>query len=158
MQQFGRFVFAVVDPTKRLDFALIRLDSGLDYSPAMCHFGGPTGMNFDVTSDPETVRYYGNGVGWGSSIPARTGIAERGFYDSTFFYATGLGNFGDSGAPVVDGDGRAVGVITGLGPVDDVGGPEDVGEVAVFRIAHQVAFAEKHLRIDLTIERGRRSP
>ena len=45
----GEFAYAVLEDPK--DFALIRLDPGVEASPEMCHFGGPTGIFEGDTPD-----------------------------------------------------------------------------------------------------------
>ncbi|MGH3851851.1 MAG: hypothetical protein ACRDRT_19575, partial [Pseudonocardiaceae bacterium] len=42
-RQIGRFAYAVSD--QQSDFALIRLDPGVDADPAVCFFGGPIGVD-----------------------------------------------------------------------------------------------------------------
>ena len=43
--RIGEFAYAILQDPK--DFAVIRLDAGVEASPQMCHFGGPTGTNTD---------------------------------------------------------------------------------------------------------------
>ena len=71
--RIGEFAYAVLQDPK--DFALIRLDSGVEASPQMCHFGGPNGLNSDLTSSPTVLQHFGNGIGIGSVLPARTHLA-----------------------------------------------------------------------------------
>ena len=64
------------DPPGPEGLALIRLDPGVDASPQMCHFGGPTGTNDDRTSSATVLNHFGNGVGVGRGVlPARSALA-----------------------------------------------------------------------------------
>ncbi|MFA5891782.1 MAG: hypothetical protein WDA27_12655, partial [Actinomycetota bacterium] len=68
----GSFVYAVLQSPK--DFALIRLNTGITANPQMCFFGGPTGINTS-TKGPALMRHFGNGLGIGDVLPARTAVA-----------------------------------------------------------------------------------
>ena len=74
-QRFGEFVYAVKYDPK--DFALIRLDPGVQASPEMCHFGAPRGVSTTTTDTMGAVvlRYYGNAAGVGDVAPARSAVA-----------------------------------------------------------------------------------
>ncbi|HEX2359312.1 MAG TPA: hypothetical protein VHH72_05815 [Solirubrobacterales bacterium] len=104
--RIGEFAYAVLQDPK--DFALVRLDPGVEASPQMCHFGGPTGVNSDITSSPTVLQHFGNGLGIGSVLPARTHIALS-MPDPDHVFATGGAAPGDSGSGVISSDGRAVG-------------------------------------------------
>ena len=112
--RFGEFVYTVVDPPK--DFALIRLDPGVEASPEMCHFGAPRGVSTTTTDtmSPVVLRYYGNAEGVGDVAPARSAVA-LGTPDPDHIYATGLALPGDSGAGVMTADGLAIGVLVTFG-------------------------------------------
>ncbi|TME68191.1 MAG: hypothetical protein E6I48_17045, partial [Chloroflexi bacterium] len=71
--RIGEFAYAILLDPK--DFSLIRVDPGVAVSPQVCHFGGPTGINADTPSDLVVLHHYGNGVGVGSVLPARTALA-----------------------------------------------------------------------------------
>ena len=72
-KRIGEFAYAVLADPK--DFALIRLDPGVEASPEMCNFGGPTGINDDIGDGPKVLQYFGNGIGIGigSARPLRRG-------------------------------------------------------------------------------------
>jgi hypothetical protein len=150
-KKIGEFVYAVLQPRGVIgayrDFALIRLDSGVSSQARMCHFGGPTGMNADVHDDPILLHHYGQGLGLGETIPARTSVA-RGLPDPNVAGATGAINYGDSGAGVISADGRAVGVIVQF--VDE-SGPDVIG---ITRIRPQMWRAENVLDVDMTLMTG----
>ncbi|MDQ3932357.1 MAG: S1 family peptidase [Actinomycetota bacterium] len=141
----GVFVYGIRSDTH--DFALIRLDDTVPVSPAMCHFGGPTGMNNDLTSETVTLHYFGNGTGVSALAPGRSAIA-LGMPDPNRVSAYGLAVPGDSGAGVISADGRAVGNIA-----SDVVGLATIleGIVHIPRIAPQIARAEEALQVDLEL-------
>lgn len=150
-ERVGEFAYAVLESPK--DFALIRLDPGVEASPEMCHFGGPTGVNTDETPDPVTVEYYGNGVGVGTVLPARSGVA-LGLPSPDHVYAVGLAVPGDSGSGVISNDGRALGVLvtTGLHGLGFSDNGIDAGTMGITRLAPQVARAQEALGTTLTLQ------
>lgn len=152
-KRVGEFAYAVLQDPK--DFALIRLDANVPASPQMCHFGGPTGTNADLTSTPTLLHHYGNGVGAGKVLPARSALA-LGMADPDRVLVTGLVVPGDSGSGIVSTDGRAVGVLVALGIGLGTLGTNglDAGPVVVTRIAPQEARAEQVLGTALTLQRA----
>lgn len=131
-RRIGEFAYAVFEGGEvaaDFDFALIRLDPGVNASPEVCHFGGPTAINSDIVpiTTPVMLHYYGTTWGGGhlpplgSSepadgqwlLPARTGLAN-GLPDTQRAYFYGHAFIGDSGAPVLSEDRRAVGIVSGL--------------------------------------------
>ena len=142
-QRIGEFAYAVLSAPK--DFALIRLDPGVAVDPQTCHFGGPTGINND-RGGPQALEYFGNGLVIGSLLPARTGFAAAtGDPDRTFAFALALP--GDSGGPVQTMDGRAYGLLFGLGLA--VG--TEPGTVGITRIGPQIGRAQQALGIALSL-------
>ena len=139
----GRFAYATMSRQFK-DFALVRLDNGVAWSPQLCHFGGPTRLNSEVHNRDIPVHHYGQGVVVGDLAPARTGDALFGLYRADYAYFHGAAYEGDSGAPVVDADGGAIGHITDLTT-------PFTGNVGVNRLADHVAAAQKALRIRLTL-------
>jgi hypothetical protein len=150
-KRFGEFTYAVLKDPK--DFALIRLDPGVESSPEMCNFGGPNGINDDISGDPTVLHYFGNGIGIGTALPARSAVA-MGLPHADHVYAAGLALPGDSGSAVISDDGRAVGVLVTVGVhgfgIDDSGGI-DFGTVGITRIVPQVNRAAEALGIQLTM-------
>ena len=138
----GRFVYATMQG-QFTDFALIRLEPGVLASPQMCHFGGPTTLNTAVHNRDMLVHHYGQGVGM-DYVPARTGDAFFGLYKPDYTYFYGAAMEGDSGSPVIDEDGGAVGLITDLTT-------PFTGNVGVNRLAPNLATAAKALKIKLTL-------
>ena len=145
--RIGEFAYAVLQDPK--DFALIRLDPGVAASAQMCHFGGPTGVNADQGADPVVLHHFGQGIGVGTALPARSALAV-GMPDPDHVYAAGGVVPGDSGSGIISADGRAVGVIvtTGL----HTGEGTDAGSMGVTRLAPQVARAGQQLGIGLDLQ------
>jgi hypothetical protein len=149
--RIGEFAYAVLQDPK--DFALIRLDPGVAANPQMCHFGGPTGVNTDTGSAPVVLQHFGQGVGVGTVLPARSALA-LGTPDPDHVYAAGAVVPGDSGSGIISSDGRAVGVIvtTGLhtGAIGTAG--VDAGSMGVTRLAPQEARAEQVMGLTLSLQ------
>src|SRR3989442_3776880 len=73
--RIGEFAYAILQDPK--DFSLIRLDPEVQASAGMCHFGGPTAVNDDNPglTEPVVLNWFGNGVGVGAVVPARSAVA-----------------------------------------------------------------------------------
>jgi len=165
-KRIGEFAYAVVYAPK--DFALIRLDPGVEASPEMCHFGAPHGIPTGDSDGPVVLQYYGNAVGVGDVAPARSAVA-LGTPDPDHIYAAGLALPGDSGAGVMTTDGLAVGVIvtSGVHGVAIERGSDhtprlkdfpqanekgvDVGIMGITRIQPQLARASEKLGVPLAL-------
>ncbi len=165
-QRFGEFAYMVVHDPK--DFALIRLDPGVEASPEMCHFGSPHGVSTTDTDTAVVLRYYGNAVGLEEVVPARSAVA-LGTPDPDHIYAAGLAVPGDSGAGVMTADGLAIGVLvtTGFHGIALEGGPYqvptlrdypradekgvDVGTMGITRLGPQLARASEQLGVPLEL-------
>jgi len=150
-ERIGEVAYAVLKDPK--DFALIRLDPGVKASAAMCYFGGPTGINDELSPDPAILHWYGNGIGFGNAsvvdqptLPARTAIA-RDLMNPDVEAATGTAIFGDSGSAVIGDDGRAIGVLVAIGLHEDPG-------IIITRLVPQVKRAEEMLGIKLKLQKG----
>jgi len=150
-RRIGEFAYAILLSPK--DFALIRLDPGVKFNPQMCHFGGPTAM-FDKTVSGRlvTLHHYGNGLGVGDTVPARTHYTY-GMPDPDHVYGWGAIIQGDSGAGLIDDRGRAIGVIVtnGLHGIGFGSGAIDGGTFGVTRIKPQVTRASAAMRISLRL-------
>lgn len=150
--RIGEFAYAILDDPK--DFALIRLDPGVSADAGMCHFGGPTGVNDDRpdATSPVALNYFGEGVGVGSVVPARSAVA-LGMPDPDHVYAQGAAVPGDSGSAVISGDGRAVGVLVTVGVhTDGAGAPEpEAGTVGITRLTPQLRRGERVLGVVLVL-------
>jgi hypothetical protein len=141
--RIGEFVYGVLQDPK--DFALIRLDPGVAASPQMCHFGGPTSQNDDLTLGPVVLNHYGQGLVVGLTVPGRTAVATS-MLDPDHVYADGAVIFGDSGSGAISNDGRAIGVVvtTGL----HLGSTfRDTGTMGITRLKPQVQAAQSALGI-----------
>lgn len=149
-QRIGEFAYAILQDPK--DFALIRLDPGVQASAQMCHFGGPTGTNADLSSSPVVLHHFGNGVAIGSVLPARTHVAAS-TPDPDHVFANGAALPGDSGSGVISADGRALGVLVTVGVhTATIGLPTDAGLIGITRITPQEARAEQVLGLSLTLQ------
>ena len=149
--RIGEFSYAILQDPK--DFALIRVDPGVNASAQMCHFGGPTGTNDDRPSSPVVLNHFGNGVGVGSVLPPRSALAF-GMPDPDHVFAEGAVVPGDSGSGIISSDGRAVGVIvtTGIHAASIGTSGIDGGTMGVTRITPQVNRAEQVLGTQLDIQ------
>src|SRR5918996_365009 len=149
--RIGEFAYAILEDPK--DFALIRLDNGVEASAQMCHFGGPNGTNSDQPSTPTLLNHFGNGLGVGSVLPARTALA-LGMPDPDHVFANGVAVPGDSGSGVISSDGRAVGVAVTVGVHSSSIGTDgvDAGVVGITRIPPQEARAEQVLGTTLNLQ------
>src|ERR671919_2529263 len=136
--RIGEFAYAILQDPK--DFALIRLDDGVQASPQMCHFGGPNGTNADQPSSAVVLNHFGNGLGVGSVLPARSALA-LGTPNPDHVFAQGIAVPGDSGSGVISSDGRAVGVLVTVGVHSSSIGTDgvDAGVVGITRIPPQEA-------------------
>lgn len=146
--RIGEFAYAVLESPK--DFALVRLDPGVDADPSMCHFGAPAGLNDDLSGEPVVLHYFGNGRIIGDLLPARSALA-LGTPHPDHVFAQGVALPGDSGAGVLSGDGRALGVLVTVGVHGlAVGtGGVDAGTIGITRITPQIARAQEVLGIGL---------
>jgi len=140
----GHIAYAVLTPPK--DFALIRLANGVAAAPAMCHFGGPTGINDETSAEPSVLRFYGNGLVTGDVLPARSALALS-MADPDEVFLTSVAAPGDSGAGVIDAQGRAVGVLVTVGLHNGGAGTNGVelGTVGVTRLTPQLERARQAL-------------
>jgi hypothetical protein len=149
--RIGEFAYAILEDPK--DFAVIRLDAGVEASAGMCHFGGPTGVNAERPTGPVVLHHSGNGLAIGSVLPARTGVA-LGMPDPDHVFAQALALPGDSGSGVISDDGRALGVLVTVGVHSGAIGSSgvDAGVVGITRLGPQVDRAEEVLGVGLTLE------
>lgn len=147
-QRIGEFAYAVFQ--RPHDFALIRLDRGVKTNPGMCHFGGPTGMNRATTTQPELLRYWGNGVGARDVSPARSALTAT-LADPDRVMAVGVATPGDSGGGVIDSTGRAVGLVVTSGPQLDTEPATMAGTVGITRLGPQLRKAQAALKLELSL-------
>jgi hypothetical protein len=165
-RRIGEFAYAVVESPK--DFALIRIDPAVEASPEMCHFGAPRGVATSEAADAVVLRYYGNGQGIDTVMPARSAVA-LGTPNPDHVYAAGLALPGDSGAGVMTADGLALGVLVTFGlegvafdpgpygtpspselPEAD-GNGVDLGTLGITRLGPQLARASQRLGVPLEL-------
>jgi len=148
--RIGEFAYAILQDPK--DFALIRVDPGVAVTAQVCHFGGPTGLNADRPSTPVVLHHYGNGVGVGTVLPARTGVAF-GMPDPDHVFAQAVAVPCDSGSGVISDDGRTVGMLVTVGVhASSIGtSGADAGVVGITRLGPQRARAASVLGVALSL-------
>ena len=147
----GEFAYAVL--RSPMDFALVRLDPGVEASPQMCWFGGPTYLNDTTPATPVILNHYGNGQLIGDLLPARSAVA-LGMPEPDHVFAVGLALPGDSGSGLMSADGGAVGVVVTLGlQTGSIGlGGVDAGTMGSTRLRPQLAQAQERLGITLELQ------
>jgi hypothetical protein len=153
--RIGEFAYAILQDPK--DFSLIRIDPQVPATAAMCHFGGPTGINADQPgiTEPVVLDYFGNGVGVGAALAARSALAA-GMPDPDHVFANGAVAPGDSGSGIMSSDGRAVGVVVTVGVHSgSIGtGGLDAGTIGITRLTPQVERAQAVLGVALTLQQA----
>ena len=97
------------------DFGLVKLNAAgrAVASPAMCHFGGPVGLDL-MRGGGEIIHHYGQGRVIGEVLPGRTALTfGSGLMAGPhmFEFSGDISSGGDSGSPVIDHDGKAIGVL-----------------------------------------------
>lgn len=128
--RIGEAVYAALDLRRDLDVALIALDDGVGFNPAVCYYGGPVALDEDrQRRDGEHLPFVGGAV----PNHARYGIASDLSGDTAYYFA--LSFSGDSGGPIMSEGGRALGIVSG-GSVDSnhVGR----GVIRAVRLDHQL--------------------
>lgn len=138
--QLGRVVFAENVPTSSgddyFDFALIRVDPGVEPTSEVRALGTPGRINDSRSDTAALLRLYGQGTGVSAVAPARDLVATS-LKHADHVYAHGAAVIGDSGAPVVDAEGAAVGTLLGAGGIPygvGLGGVEVGHDAALNRI------------------------
>ena len=106
------------------DLGVVQLDQDVVVNPALCHFGGPTGLRRGTFDTPEQLHFYGEGnvSGFnretgrvllpGRSAPGST-AAHPNVVAGASFGTPAPFTGGDSGAPIIDDQGRAVASLSG---------------------------------------------
>ena len=148
-QRIGEFAHAVVgadDPHG--DYALIRLDPPVLASPRLCFTGGPTALDDGKPRGaPFAVHLVGAGLVVNTVSPARLGLVTA-LTDPAYGDLSAAGADGDSGAPVMDMQGVALGNMIGIGP--DANGAM-AGIIQFPRLSARIPHAERRLGIRLTL-------
>lgn len=153
--QIGRVVFAedfrAPEVREDYDFALVRLDPGVQASSEIRVYGTPTGMNDVQAADPEVLRVYGHGTVFSQVSKGRELVAPN-TQNKDHVYVHGPVFFGDSGAPVIDEEGRALGTVLGAGLRLGAGdGLNDATPNIIGRLGPVVKHASESLRITLAL-------
>lgn len=153
--RIGRVVFAENEKAPEVrddyDFALVRLDPGVRGSAEIRSLGVPTGINDEQTGDPQILRVYGHGVAV-STVSRERQLVAPSTRNRDHVYAHGPVLFGDSGAPVVDEQGRAVGTVLGAGLRFGSGDSlSDLSPNIIGRLSPVVDRASRALRLRLAL-------
>ncbi|MDQ3962456.1 MAG: S1 family peptidase [Actinomycetota bacterium] len=151
--RIGEFAFAARVKDDDIDFALIRLDRGVEANPEMEFFGGPTGLNDDITYGLELINMYGHGLVFGDVKRDRQFLTPNGFDDKESIFATGAASPGDSGAPVTTDEDEALGIFVEGGAALRIpeSGPPYPGNTIIVRLPHNIALAEDELDLRLRL-------
>lgn len=167
-RRVGEFVYAIntrAQPAPDLppgaDVALIRVDDGVDVVAEVCGIGGPRGRNDALVAPPEVVehRWFGAAVVIGRVghpvpaegpwlVPARSGVSA-GMPSPYWVTVAGHASFGDSGAPVLDADGLAIGWVSG--PPNSAEELAQPGSFVVSRVGPAIERASRVLGITLAL-------
>lgn len=171
--RIGEYVYAINTRTgsnpelpSGADLALIRVDEDVTVGAAVCDLGLPTGIDTRIVppTEPIALRWYGAAFVGGRVgpplpvpvdnfwlLPSRSGIA-LGMPSAERVAVVGHASFGDSGAPVLTGDGGAVGLISG--PPRSSEDFQPVGHAGLFivpRLSPALARASEVLGIDFAL-------
>lgn len=153
--RIGRIVFVQFEPSPETgdtyDFALVRLDKGVKGSPEIRQYGSPTGLNQEQSSSRAVLRMYGHGTGVSLVSRARQVVAPN-TKNKDHVYAHGPLFQGDSGAPVIDEQGQAVGTVLGAGARVGSSDPQnDVAPNIIGRLSPVLRNATSALRVRLRL-------
>lgn len=101
------------------DIGVIELDPDIVVNPALCYFGGPTGLRRGPVTAPEQLHLYGAGNVTGFNretgrvlLPGRSAVGSTAAHPNVVVGAFTTSG-GDSGSPIIDAAGRAVASLSG---------------------------------------------
>lgn len=144
------------DPTtcRFNDFALVWVhpDDHDKVNPTMPFFGGPTGMNTTGAPAGKTIHTYGNSqlrLGIELLSPktgASTGTSASGWNHNVYTVTPGIP--GDSGSAVIDGDGKALGILSTL-MLAPLPASNEVTD-----LSRALNYANRHTGLDLRLVPG----
>lgn len=161
-QRIGTVVFAELVPSADgdddYDISVIRLDKTAAATAKVRGLGAPSGINDSRTDARTVVSLSGEGTGVGAVKPTRDLVAKT-LKRPEFVYADGPAAPGDSGAPVLDSDGAAIGTLLGAGGnsvTAGTAGPPAVGHdgslIRIGRLRPVLGHAQKALRLTLRLQ------
>ena len=158
----GKLVYSVWDPTNdAVDLALIRLDPHVEALPTLRHWGGPKGAFTGYTANPSALCFFGQADGLAVAAAPRNLVATA-ITQPDIALVSGAISFGDSGAPVIDAQGRALGWVESIAdsyhtPASLAYGGAEVGEEVVTRIGPAIVKADRALHAKLRLVPGAQS-
>jgi hypothetical protein len=145
-QRIGRVTYAAnianPDITRLRNFALIKLDPGVAYSPQLCHYGGPLWINSEVVppTQPVLLQTYERPFTPLTDTVRGITFVSAGMPNAYGFMAEWPDQPGVDGAPVITPSGGAIGWIAQALP-DDVANPTLNGLGGILRVRPSVARA-----------------
>jgi len=138
-----------------IDFTLARIDPVFynKVDPTMCHWGGPSGVNTSPTQG-QTTHLYGFGSIYGLSAATRPRVGlVQGANPNEVTYL-GMAQPGDSGSPIVSGDGgKALGIHV-RSSLSAAGLRVDPSQKYATRVDRAMLLAEQGTGLDLTLVNG----
>jgi len=151
----GRLVYDInrLKYPKELDVALMRLESRVAYSPKVCQYGGPSGIDSQISNDPTTANSYGQGDQFylGDGPHAHQDPIPFGLNDPVRIHAAISSEQPNAGGPVVVGDGSpALGVMSQWNETPSTD-PKEGSGVTVFRLGPLIKVLQDTLHIKLTL-------
>ena len=151
-KKIGNFTYAYRVDTPNADtFGLVRIDKNVKFNAQVCHFGGPTGLFTDLPVTPFAVQFYGQGLPFVLTVPARSGMGYGANDPAQAAVVGPAGLFaplGDAGGPVLV-DGKALGIFTGGVGIGTASG------FIVSRLRPAIARVEQRTKIKLTLQTAR---
>jgi len=144
-----------------VDFALMRLDRGVRYSPVMCQFGGPHGINATIDTQPVFASIYGQSREY-TKVDGSQGYQDlipQGLNREKIVNGARTSQLPNAGAPVLSGDGgQALGIMGEVYTHAGTNPPSQNGSESynpygsnIFRLKPVIQRVERALRIRLAL-------
>ena len=134
------------------DFALIRLDNAgvAQTNPTVPFWGGPTGINGTLGNGANVYSYGNSSLRFGiEQLKPKRGVSvQQGWGGWSYdVYTVTPGIPGDSGSAFLDGQGRAIGVLSTLAiaPLPASNGVSDLSRMLAYMRSHNASFAGVNL-------------
>ncbi len=158
----GRLVYDVriVEKALMIDFALLRLDKGIKYSPTMCQFGGPRRINSIIDNQPTFASIYGQSNEY-TKVDGSHGYEDlipQGLNNPEIVNGARTSQLNNDGAPVLSGDGgQALGIMgeawthAGTNPQEDGSQAENPYGSYIYRLGPVIQRLERALHLRLAL-------